>query len=284
MTAATVARGPAALPGLVLACHLGPVVAVTVFATAVALAAGVAPGAAGWLFLAALAGQLSVGWSNDWVDAGRDTAVARPDKPVAAGRVNVGTVRRAALAAAALCVPLSLALGWRAGVLHLAAVASAWAYNTSLKSTVWSWTPYAFSFAALPSVATLALPFPALAPVWAGGAGALLGVGAHLANVVPDLLDDRATGVRGLAHRMGRTATALLAAVAMLAATVLVVLGPPGPPGPWAWAGLALAGALTAAGAAVTLTSETSRLPFVASIAVAAVGVALLVTVGSSLA
>lgn len=284
MTLATVARAPAALPGLLLACHLGPVVAVTVFATAVALAAGVSPGAAGWLFLAALAGQLSVGWSNDWVDADRDAAVARQDKPVAAGRVSVAAVRRAALAAAALCVPSSLALGWRAGVLHLAAVASAWAYNTSLKSTVWSWAPYAFSFAALPSVATLALPSPALAPAWAGGAGALLGVGAHLANVVPDLTDDRATGVHGLAHRLGRRATALVAAVAMLAATVLVVLGPPGRPSPWAWAGLAVAGASTAAGAAVTFSRETSRLPFAASIGVAAIGVALLVTVGSSLA
>ncbi|HEX5634070.1 MAG TPA: UbiA family prenyltransferase, partial [Gemmatimonadales bacterium] len=173
MTVATAVRGPAALPGLLQACHLGPVVAVTVFATAVALATGMPTVSVGLLFAAALAGQLSVGWSNDWVDAARDAAVARADKPVASGRVAVETVRRAAVTAAALCVPLSLALGWRAGTLHLAAVASAWWYNTHLKTTAWSWAPYAFSFAALPSVATLALPGRLLAPVWAGAAGAL---------------------------------------------------------------------------------------------------------------
>jgi hypothetical protein len=45
---------------------------------------------------------------------------------------------------------------------------------------------------------TLALPEPALASPWAFAAGALLGVAAHFANVLPDLDDDRATGVRGL--------------------------------------------------------------------------------------
>ena len=34
-------------------------------------------------------------------------------------------------------------------------------------------------------------------------AGALLGVGAHLVNALPDLADDEATGVRGLPHRLG---------------------------------------------------------------------------------
>jgi 4-hydroxybenzoate polyprenyltransferase len=256
---------------------------VTTFATVVALAAGVPPAACIVLAGAALTGQLSVGWSNDWVDAARDRAVARPDKPVAVGLVSVAAVRRAALTAAALCVPLSLALGWRAGALHLTAVGSAWAYNAGLKSSWWSWAPYAFAFAALPSVATLALPGHPVAPAWAAGAGALLGVGAHLANVAPDLDDDRATGVNGLAHRLGRTGTGLLAALLLLAATVLVVLGPAGAPAPWAWAGLLLAAGLTAVGAAVTLLAPTSRLPFVASLAVAAVDVALLVVAGSRL-
>lgn len=284
MTVTTLARRPALPVGaLLLACHPGPTAAVTVFATVVAVAAGVPMPAALLLGTAALAGQLSVGWSNDWIDAGRDRAVERADKPVAAGKVAVGTVRAAALLAGALCVPASLALGWRAGALHLAAVGSAWAYNMGLKATRWSWVPYAFSFAALPSVATLTLPGHPLAPAWAAAAGALLGVGAHLANVVPDLADDRATGVHGLAHRIGRRATGLLAAVVLLAAGVLVVLGPPGPPGPWTWAGLLLAAFLTAAGAVATLRREGSRLPFAAAVGVAAVVVALLVGAGSSL-
>ncbi len=105
-----------------------------------------------------------MGWSNDWVDAARDVRTGRTDKPVARGELAVGTVRAAALVAAAACVPLSLALGLRAGLLHLAAVAAAWAYNVRLKSTPWSWVPYAFSFGAVPSIVTLALPTTAGSP------------------------------------------------------------------------------------------------------------------------
>ncbi len=269
--------------GLLLACHLGPTLAVTAFAVVIALAVGTPARTAVLVGAAVLAGQLSVGWSNDWIDARRDIAVARSDKPVAAGLVSAEVVRAAALVAAAACVPLSLALGWRAGVVHLAAVASAWLYNAWLKSTAWSWAPYAFSFGLLPSVATLTLPGYPFAPGWVTAAAALLGVGAHLANVAPDLVEDRATGVHGLGHRIGRTATGALAAGALLGATVVVVLGLPGPPEAWAWAGLLVATALAGAGAVITLRSPTSRLPFATSLALAAVDVTLLAVAGSSL-
>ena len=128
-----------------------PTVAVTVFAIAMAAGADAPAATTALVGAAVLAGQLSVGWSNDWIDADRDAAVGRTDKPVGAGRLAVATVRTAALSAAAACVVLSLALGWRAGLVHLATVASAWAYNVRLKSTVWSWAPYAFSFGFLPA-------------------------------------------------------------------------------------------------------------------------------------
>ena len=53
---------------------------------------------------AVLAGQLSVGWHNDWLDAERDSAAARPDKPVATGAVSRRTVARCALIALAAAV------------------------------------------------------------------------------------------------------------------------------------------------------------------------------------
>lgn len=275
---------PTSVLALARATHLGPVLAVTFLATAIAVGAGATAAVAGTLAAAALAGQLSVGWSNDWIDAERDIAVGRRDKPVVTGQVSPGTLRRAAVGAVAACVPLSLALGWRAGLLHLGAVGAAWAYNAGLKSTPWSWAPYAAAFGAMPSVATLSLPAPALAQWWATGAGALLGVGAHLVNVVPDLDDDAATGVRGLPHRLGRRRTALAAAVVLLAASSLVVVGPPATPGAWAWAALAAATALTGAGAVVALRHGRSRVPFGASIAVAGVNVALFVLAGSTIA
>ena len=75
---------------------------------------------------------------------------------------------------------------------------------------------------------------------WLVAAGALLGGGAHFANVLPDLADDAATGVRGLPHRLGATGSSVAAAVLLLAATLTLVLGPAGPP---SWAGWAAAAA-----------------------------------------
>ena len=66
--------------------------------------------------LAVLAGQLSVGWSNDYLDRERDRAAGRTDKPVAAGELSPTLVRDGARwSRSALCVPLSLLSGWRAG-------------------------------------------------------------------------------------------------------------------------------------------------------------------------
>lgn len=267
-------RRPAVVD-LLLASHAGPTAAVSALAGVLVVTAGA--GARSVLIVAAvLAGQLSVGWSNDWLDAARDSTVGRTDKPVAAGRVTAGTVRIAALSAAAACVVLSLLLGWAAGLVHLAAVASAWSYNLRLKRTAWSWAPYALSFGLLPLALSLALPGRPTAAWWAIGAGALLGTGAHGLNVLPDLLDDAATGVRGLPHRLGAVPTAVGSAAVLLVATVLLVTGPPGGVSAADSVTLVLAAAVAGAGAAVSLRHPRSRLPFVAAIAVAAVDVVLL--------
>ena len=54
---------------------------------------------------------------------------------------------------------------------------------------------------------------------------ALLGVGAHLLNVLPDLDDDAATGVRGLPHRLGPRRIAPVAAAVLVAASIVVLVG-----------------------------------------------------------
>jgi 4-hydroxybenzoate polyprenyltransferase len=265
---------------LVDACHPEPTAAVTAVVTALAVSAGRGWGAVA-VALAFLSGQLSVGWSNDWIDADRDRVTGRPDKPVPRGDVSPRALRTAALAAVAACVPLSLLMGLRAGLLHLAAVAAAWAYNARLKSTVLSWLPYALAFGAIPSIVTLGLAGHPWAPWWATAAGALLGVGAHLANVLPDLADDEATGVRGLPHRLGGPVTAALSAVLLLAATSLLAVGP-GRPGALVAVALALAAVLTGAGL-VLGRRPGSRAPFRAVLLVAAVDVALLLARGSAL-
>ena len=269
-----------AVGALVRASHPEPTAAVTAIATALAVSAGL--GTRSLLVGAAfLAGQLSVGWSNDWIDAARDQRTHRADKPVAQGDVAVSTVRTAALAAAALCVPLSLALGLRSGLLHLAAVAAAWAYNARLKATRLSWLPYAFSFGAVPSIVTLALDGAPLAPAWATAAGALLGVGAHLCNVLPDIEEDLDAGIRGLPHVLGARRSSVLAAALLLAAAVLLALGP-GRPGAVAVVAVGLAAAVTAVGL-VLAQRPASRAAFRAAILVAALSVGLLVARGAVL-
>ncbi|MCP3822743.1 UbiA family prenyltransferase [Streptomyces sp. A3M-1-3] len=268
--------------GLALSCHPGPVVAVTVLATALAVSAGHSGARCALIGAAVLAGQLSVGWCNDAFDARRDAAAGRPGKPVVDGVVSRTAVWAAAYGALVLCVPLSLACGLLAGTAHLAAVAGAWAYNLRLKATALSWLPYVLGFASLPSVVALSLPGRPWPAWWAVTAGALLGVAAHLGDVLPDIPGDLATGVRGLPHRLGVAGTRLLLPVPLVAATAVLVLGPAGPVGGWGAAALAVSPLLAFAGLA--LGRYWRKAAFAGTVAVAGVDLALLLVRGTSLA
>lgn len=263
---------------LVLSCHPGPVVAVTALTLALAVAAGHGAGRCLLLTVAVLSGQLSVGWCNDAYDARRDTANGRRDKPVAAGTIGPGTVWAAAFGALTLCVPLSWACGALAGSVHLIAVGAAWAYNLRLKATVLSWLPYAIGFASLPALVSLSLPGHPWPAWWVVAAGALLGVGAHLADVLPDIRGDLATGVRGLPHRIGATGSRLLLPVPLVAASAVLTLGPQDRTGAAAVFVPSAAGAMAVAG--LLLGRRREKAPFVAAVAVAALDVGLLVAHG----
>jgi 4-hydroxybenzoate polyprenyltransferase len=214
------------------------------------------------------------------VDALRDTAAARTYKPVVSGTVGTRTVRAAAVAALVLCVPLSLASGLLAGAAHLVGVASGWAYNLGLKATRWSWLPYAAGFGSLPAFISLGLPGRPWPAWWAVAAAALLGVGAHLANVLPDIATDLRAGVHGWPQRLGPVRARMLLPFPLVAATVLLAVGP-GRPGPVEVALSALAVATVAGGS--LLGRMRPRVPFLAAMVVAAAGVGLLVWRGSSL-
>ncbi len=47
----------------------------------------------------------------------------------------------------------------------------------------------------------------------------------HLTNVLPDLDDDRRTGIRGLPHRLGATASVSIAVAGIVVAAVAVLVG-----------------------------------------------------------
>jgi 4-hydroxybenzoate polyprenyltransferase len=231
---------------------------------------------------AVLTGQLSIGWCNDLVDQRQDRAAHRRDKPLVSGDVSTRTVLLCCTAAATVCVPLSLASGLLAGGCHIVGVAGGWAYNLGLKRTLLSWLPYAVSFALLTAFLSLGLPGQPAPHAWLVLAGALLGVGAHFLNVVPDIEADRAAGVLGLPQRLGAARSRTTGAVLLAAAAATVTLGPAGRPPGWTLVGLVLA-VLLAVAAAVTGRAAGSRLPFLLALATAAVTVLLLVGRGADL-
>ncbi|MEV5440535.1 UbiA family prenyltransferase [Streptomyces sp. NPDC052682] len=255
----------------------------TVFVTALAVAAGRGVPGSAVVAAAVLAGQLSVGWCNDAADAWRDTACERRDKPVARGEVPARAVAVAAGAALGTCVPLSLLSGAAAGAAHLVGVAAGWAYNLRLKHTVLSPLPYAVGFGSLPAFVTLGLPSPSWPAWWAVTAAVLLGVGAHLANVLPDIEGDLATGVRGLPQRLGPSACRRLAPVTMLAAVGVVTAGPSGAAGSGTRVLAGVAGAVAVAGTAAP-SLVPGRWPFRAALVVAGLAVTELVLQGSGMA
>ncbi|HEX2892893.1 MAG TPA: UbiA family prenyltransferase [Marmoricola sp.] len=261
---------------LLRAAHIGPGLAVTAGTALLAVRQDLRPVTVGILTAAVLSGQLTIGWANDLLDAARDRAVGRRDKPLASGEVSRRLVLGCLAVAGLACAVLSPLVGWRSGVVHLGlGVASGHAYNLWLKATAWSWLPYAVAFGALPAAVSLAGGTPHWPPVWMVLTAAVIGVAAHLLNALPDLADDLATGVRGLPHRLGPTAARLLAAGLLLAGSAVAVLGPPGPASSWAWTAL-----LAAAVLAVVAVKGQGKLPFHAAIGVALVDVVLLVTVG----
>jgi 4-hydroxybenzoate polyprenyltransferase len=288
---AGVPAGPRRLraPGLVLtllgACHPEPAALVTILTTLLALAAGAGLHAL-WIAAAVAAGQLGVGWSNDYLDREFDRAAGRRDKPLAATAVGARTaltpqlVRAAALVALVAAVPLSLAVSAGFAAAHLLAVGCALAYNAGLKARPVSVLPYTVAFALLPVAVALGLPSPHWPPAWAVAAAALAGSGGHFTQALPDIPADRALGVRGLPQLVGQRASALAAASLLLAANLTIALAAETPVLAVAHAGLAAA--LGAGIVAATLTGR-ARLAFRLTLASAAAAVLAFVAGGGRL-
>ncbi|TDL46058.1 UbiA family prenyltransferase [Microbacterium oleivorans] len=207
------------------ATHPGPSLVVTVLSLALGVAAGLEPWRIVVLVVAVFAGQISVGLSNDAIDLFRDATVGRADKPLVRGDTRVRTAWIAALIALGVALILSAVLGWAMLIAHVIALVFAWGYNAGLKATPLSLVPFLVSFGIFPSLATLSAPVPQPAAVWASFAGAMLGAAVHLTNVLPDLEDDRRTGVRGLPHRIGPTASVVLAVAGIVVAAIAVLVG-----------------------------------------------------------
>jgi 4-hydroxybenzoate polyprenyltransferase len=90
------------------------------------------------------------------------------------------------------------------------------AYNFYFKFSALSPLPYAIAFAALPS--SVAISKDINPPMWMLVGGALFGMAAHFINVIKDMDQDQASGIKGLPQRLGKVKS-------IAAAVVLIALG-----------------------------------------------------------
>jgi len=219
----------APLRALIGSGHPKPVLAMTVLCSAMAVTTGRDLPGVVVVAAAVLTGQLSIGWLNDLCDAERDRDTGRADKPLALGAVSTRAVRVAAVTAGLACIPLSLASGILAGSLHLITIAAGWAYDLRLKASSASVLAFVVAMSLSPLFVVYGLPGSPHPPWWLPAVTTLLGCGAHFGNVLRDLDDDLATGVRGLPQRLGTRTSRIAAVVLTFGAVVLLAVTAPLP-------------------------------------------------------
>ena len=208
--------------GLAQASHFGPSLLVTALSYFFAQLYW-QPGSALIIALGFFSGQLIVGWSNDLVDYADDLSHQRMNKPLVGGLIT----RKYLQAWLAAMVPISIVLnlfgplGFVGGGLSFFAIAWALGYNFYFKFNIFSPLPYAVAFAILPSC--MAYSQDKTPPTWMWLGGALFGMAAHFLNVLKDMDQDHASGIKGLPQRCGKTGS-IIAAIILIALGVTLLL------------------------------------------------------------
>jgi len=237
--------------GLFASSHPVPSIVVAALTTTFAWALGLQWWQVAVVFLAMISNQLGIGLGNDWLDSARDRAAGRSDKPLAAGAIPPRLAQSVAISLGILALALSAILGVWAVACQTVMLFAGWWYNAHAKGHWSSALSYLLGFGLLPVFPSLALQPPQLPVWWVVVVAGLLGVGAHFANALPDLLGDAQTDVRGLPQRLGPKVSGLVIASTVGTATVIITTAGSGLP---VWLRLATAAiAMGAAAMAATL-------------------------------
>jgi len=173
--------------------------------------------------IAIFAGQLVVGWSNDFIDAPLDIAAQRTKKPIVNKEINPEQLKNSIVVALITALFLSLfsPLGINGTLIHFLGILSATIYNFKLKPTVLSPLPYIVSFGALPWA--IYLPAGNQPPLWLFIDFMLIAVAFHFFNVLKDFQWDINQGVLGLPQRLGRNAS-LVISISLVISAILVLI------------------------------------------------------------
>jgi 4-hydroxybenzoate polyprenyltransferase len=201
------------------AAHFGPTVIVTATTFLLALSQYSLIDALR-VAIAIFAGQLVVGWSNDFIDAPLDIAAQRTKKPIVSKKINLEQLKKSILVAllAALLLSLFSPLSLTGTLIHFLGILSATFYNLKLKPTILSPLPYIVSFGALPWA--IYLPAGIKPPLWLFIDFMLIAVAFHFFNVLKDFQWDVDQGVLGLPQRLGRNVSLIIS----ISLTVLAVM------------------------------------------------------------
>lgn len=191
---------------LVRASHAPQAALTAVGLAAAAAASGRPPREVGLVAATVLVGQALLGWDNDLADQRADREDDRPDKPLATGTLDRGTLAFARACAVLLVVPLSLSSGIDAGLAYLLSLVVGLLGNRLLRGGRLSWVPWAVAFALYPAYLSYG--------GWGGAAhgspptvamtvaAAFLGVCVHVLTSLRGLVDDNRAGRRHLPLRL----------------------------------------------------------------------------------
>jgi 4-hydroxybenzoate polyprenyltransferase len=205
------------IKGLLKAAHFGPTLIVTAISFAFATYYWW-EGPAYVIAFGVFTGQLVVGWSNDLYDFDDDLKHQRTKKPLVSGLITKQYLQKwlRFMLPFSFIANLLGPLGIKGGSVYMLGIACGVAYNFYFKFNLLSPLPYAIAFAALPS--SVAISKEINPPLWMLLGGALFGMAAHFINVIKDMDQDQASGIKGLPQRLGKTKS-------IAAAVVLIALG-----------------------------------------------------------
>ena len=205
------------LRGLLKAAHFGPTLIVTFISYAFA-AYYWWEGPAYVIAFGVFMGQLVVGWSNDLYDYDDDLKHQRSKKPLVSALITKEYLQKWLR----FMLPFSFVanllgpLGIKGGLVYMLGIACGVAYNFYFKFNLFSPLPFAVAFAALPSSVVISKELNP--PLWMLLGGGLFGMAAHFINVIKDMDQDQASGIKGLPQRLGKTNS-------IVAAALLIALG-----------------------------------------------------------
>ena len=204
------------------AAHFGPTIIVTTITFLLSLSQ-YSPIDAVRIGLAIFAGQLVVGWTNDFIDAPLDIAAQRTKKPIVSKELDPDQLKKSVLIAlvAALLLSLFSPLGFTGTLIHFLGILSATLYNLKLKPTVLSPLPYIVSFGSLPWA--IYLPAGNQPPLWLFIDFMLIAVAFHFFNVLKDFQWDVNQGILGLPQRIGKNAS-LFISISLVISALLVFI------------------------------------------------------------